>query len=57
MVPPKTAQPTLRKIADVVATAVSGMSVYAQAAAEPLQEIQFKMGAERQVVATATFRF
>ena len=34
----KTAQPkhSLRKIAVVVATAVSGMSVYAQAAVEPL---------------------
>lgn len=33
----KTAQPkhSLRKIAVVVATAVSGMSVYAQAAVEP----------------------
>lgn len=37
MAPSKTAQPkhSLRKIAVVVATAVSGMSVYAQAAVEP----------------------
>lgn len=36
----KTAQPnhSLRKIAAVVATAVSGMSVYAQAAVEPKEE-------------------
>ena len=36
----KTAQPnhSLRKIAVVVATAVSGMSVYAQAAVEPKEE-------------------
>lgn len=36
----KTAQPnhSLRKIAAVVATAVSGMSVYAQAAEQPKQE-------------------
>ncbi|MGX2010514.1 TonB-dependent receptor plug domain-containing protein, partial [Enterobacter asburiae] len=40
MARPKTAQPnhSLRKIAVVVATAVSGMSVYAQAAVEPKQE-------------------
>lgn len=36
----KTAQPkhSLRKIAVVVATAVSGMSVYAQAAVEPKED-------------------
>ena len=36
----KTAQPnhSLRKIAVVVATAVSGMSVYAQAAEQPKEE-------------------
>lgn len=36
----KTAQPnsSLRKIAVVVATAVSGMSVYAQAAVQPKEE-------------------
>ncbi len=36
----KTAQPSssLRKIAVVVATAVSGMSVYAQAAVDPKEE-------------------
>ena len=36
----KTAQPThsLRKLAVVVATAVSGMSVYAQAAEKPKEE-------------------
>ncbi|EOW4544829.1 ferrichrome porin FhuA [Raoultella planticola] len=40
MARPKTAQPnhSLRKIAVVVATAVSGMSVYAQAAVEPKKE-------------------
>ncbi|MRT51387.1 MULTISPECIES: ferrichrome porin FhuA [Enterobacteriaceae] len=40
MARPKTAQPnhSLRKIAVVVATAVSGMSVYAQAAVEPNKE-------------------
>ncbi|MBA7932091.1 ferrichrome porin FhuA [Klebsiella sp. RHBSTW-00215] len=40
MARPKTAQPnhSLRKIAVVVATAVSGMSVYAQAAVEPKEE-------------------
>ncbi|MFW0764253.1 ferrichrome porin FhuA [Trabulsiella odontotermitis] len=41
MARPKTAQPkpaTLRKIAVVVATAVSGMSVYAQAAEQPKEE-------------------
>ncbi|SXE72210.1 ferrichrome outer membrane transporter [Klebsiella variicola] len=40
MARPKTAQPnhSLRKIAVVVATAVSGMSVYAQAAEQPKQE-------------------
>ncbi|EQA0896358.1 ferrichrome porin FhuA [Escherichia coli] len=40
MVPSKTAQPkhSLRKIAVVVATAVSGMSVYAQAAVEPKED-------------------
>ena len=40
MAPSKTAQPkhSLRKIAVVVATAVSGMSVYAQAAVEPKEE-------------------
>ncbi len=40
MAPPKTAQPkhSLRKIAVVVATAVSGMSVYAQAAVEPKED-------------------
>ncbi|EEW8593413.1 ferrichrome porin FhuA [Escherichia coli] len=40
MAPSKTAQPkhSLRKIAVVVATAVSGMSVYAQAAVEPKED-------------------
>lgn len=40
MAPSKTAQPkhSLRKIAVVVATAVSGMSVYAQAAIEPKED-------------------
>ncbi len=40
MARPKTAQPnhSLRKVAAVVATAVSGMSVYAQAAEQPKQE-------------------
>ena len=40
MARPKTAQPThsLRKLAVVVATAVSGMSVYAQAADKPKEE-------------------
>ncbi len=40
MARPKTAQPkhSLRKVAVVVATAVSGMSVYAQAAEQPKQE-------------------
>lgn len=40
MARPKTAQPkhSLRKIAVVVATAVSGMSVYAQAAVEPKED-------------------
>ncbi|MCO0119504.1 ferrichrome porin FhuA [Escherichia coli] len=40
MTPSKTAQPkhSLRKIAVVVATAVSGMSVYAQAAVEPKED-------------------
>ncbi|MFO5853320.1 hypothetical protein, partial [Klebsiella pneumoniae] len=40
MARPKTAQPnhSLRKVAAVVATAVSGMSVYAQAAEQPEQE-------------------
>ena len=40
MARPKTAQPnhSLRKIAVVVATAVSGMSVYAQAAEQPKEE-------------------
>ena len=40
MARPKTAQPnhSLRKIAVVVATAVSGMSVYVQAAVEPKKE-------------------
>ena len=39
MARPKTAQPnhSLRKVAAVVATAVSGMSVYAQAAEQPKQ--------------------
>ena len=40
MAPSKTAQPkhSLRKVAAVVATAVSGMSVYAQAAVEPKED-------------------
>lgn len=40
----KTAQPnsSLRKIAVVVATAVSGMSVYAQAAVQPKEETNYR---------------
>ncbi|CTS55019.1 ferrichrome outer membrane transporter [Escherichia coli] len=40
----KTAQPkhSLRKIAVVVATAVSGMSVYAQAAVEPKEDTHLR---------------
>ncbi|HEG4405233.1 TPA: hypothetical protein SD380_001131 [Citrobacter freundii] len=55
----KTAQPSssLRKIAVVVATAVSGMSVYAQAAVDPKEEtITVTAAPAPQVILTRHFR-